>query len=274
MEPIHALILGVIQGLTEFLPISSSGHLVIFQNLFGLEEPELFFDVCVHIGTLASVIFFFRREIVSIVASILRFIGMLFSGKASAGQMMEEPDLKMALLIIVGSVPTAVLGLLFNEIAEKLFSSIALVGLALIATGILLWITRGIKTPGRTIERFSMKDALAIGFTQGLAIIPGVSRSGSTISIGLLLGLDRETAARFSFLLSIPAILGAALLTALKIQPDALLPWKVTLMGTAASCLVGYAALRFLVHIVKRGGMHLFAPYCWVVGILAVVAGW
>ncbi|MCP4695051.1 MAG: UDP-diphosphatase, partial [Desulfobacterales bacterium] len=119
MEPIQAFILGVVQGLTEFLPISSSGHLVIFQNLFGLKKPELFFDVCVHIGTMAAVMFYFRQEIGSIIASVVRFIGAFFSGKASAGRVMEEPDLKMALLIIIGSVPTALLGLLFNEIAEE-----------------------------------------------------------------------------------------------------------------------------------------------------------
>ena len=204
----EAIILGIIQGLTEFLPVSSSGHLVLFQRLFGLEEAELFFDVCVHLGTLLAVMVVFRQEIKNIISALMRFISSTGSKKTISQKIESDPDLKMALLIVIGSIPTAVLGFLFRGIADRLFASAFIAGLMLMVTGLLLWLTRWAATrveqPGA--DRLTPKNALIIGVVQGLAIIPGISRSGSTISIGLLLGIGREMAARYSFLLSIPAI--------------------------------------------------------------------
>jgi undecaprenyl-diphosphatase len=276
MDPIEAIILGIIQGLTEFLPVSSSGHLVLFQQLFGLKEAELFFDVCVHLGTLLAVIVVFHREIQNIIGALWRLISSAGQKETILQQVESDPDLKMALLIVIGSIPTAVLGLMFHGIADQLFSSSFFTGLMLLVTGLLLWLTRRAKPghPAMDIEGFSRTKAFIIGMVQGLAIIPGISRSGSTISIGLLLGIDRETAARYSFLLSIPAIVGAGALS-LKdglSQTDPVI--RHSLLGAAAAALVGYGALKVLLSVVKKGHLYVFAPYCWLVGILAIVFSW
>ena len=271
MQPLQAVILGIIQGLTEFLPVSSSGHLVIFQQLFGLKEPELFFDICVHLGTLVAVIIFFRKEIQAIIISISRFVELYFKKKVSFVYIFEDVDTKLAFLIVVGSIPTAILGFLFHKVADLLFSSVVIVGFMLLLTGFLLLSTRWIKKDGESITHFSIKDALIIGLMQGIAIMPGISRSGSTIAIGLLLGLNRETAARYSFLLSIPAILGAGMLSLIDVSNNPAFPLTVSFIGAFTSCIVGYSALRLLVYIVKQGRLHIFAPYCWLAGVIALM---
>ncbi len=271
MEPLQAILLGIIQGLTEFLPVSSSGHLVIFQHLFGLKEPELFFDISVHLGTLAAVIIFFWKEIRAIIIAILRFAGMYFKKEVSFSYIYENIDSKLALLIVVGTIPTAILGLLFHKVEDLIFSSVVLVGFMLLLTGFLLFGTRWVKKVGKGIERFSIKDALIIGLMQGIAIIPGISRSGSTIAVGLLLGLNRETAAKYSFLLSIPSILGAGVLSLKDISAYPAFTLTASLIGTFTSCIVGYSALRLLVYIVKKGRIHIFAPYCWFAGLMALM---
>jgi len=272
MEPLQAILLGIIQGLTEFLPVSSSGHLVIFQHLFGLKEPELFFDISVHLGTLAAVIIFFWKEIRAIIIAILRFAGMYFKKEVSFSHIYEDIDTKLAFLIVVGTIPTAILGLLFHKVADLIFSSVVLVGFMLLLTGFLLFGTRWVKKKvGEGVEHFSIKDALIIGLMQGIAIIPGISRSGSTIAVGLLLGLNRETAAKYSFLLSIPAILGAGVLGLKDISAYPAFTLKASLIGTFTSCIVGYSALRLLVYIVKKGRIHIFAPYCWFAGLMALM---
>ena len=273
MNTLEAVILGIIQGLTEFLPVSSSGHLVLFQQLFGLKEAELVFDVCVHLGTLVAVIAVFHREILNIMAALVRLVSSAGQRETLLRQVESDAELKIALLIIIGSIPTAVLGLMFHSIADQLFSSAFFTGLALMVTGLLLWFTRRIKPDNKKmgIEGFTRTKAFIIGIVQGLAIIPGISRSGSTISIGLLLGIDRETAARYSFLLSIPAIVGAGALS-LKdslSQPDPAI--RLALLGAATAALVGYAALKVLLRMVKKGHLYVFAPYCWLIGILAIL---
>jgi len=271
MEPIQAVILGIVQGLTEFLPISSSGHLVLFQHLFGLKEPELFFDISVHAGTLVAVILFFRKDLWAIIVSVIHFLSLFLKKQASFNDIQENADVKMAFLIIVGSIPTGIIGLLFKQIAEQLFSSVFIVGFMLLVTGLLLWITRRVKAVGRNITGFSVKDALIIGVVQGLAITPGISRSGSTIATGLLLGLNREMAARYSFLLSIPAIVGAEILSLKDVSFQAI--DTSVILGTIAAGIVGYFSLTLLVYIVKKGQLHIFSPYCWAIGIVALIFG-
>jgi undecaprenyl-diphosphatase len=276
MTTLEAIVLGIIQGLTEFLPVSSSGHLVLFQQLFGLKEAELFFDVCVHLGTLLAVMVVFRQEIKNIILALMRLISSTGSKKTILQKIESDPDLKMALLIVIGSIPTAVLGFLFRGIADRLFASVFIVGLMLMVTGLLLWLTRWAATrveqPGA--DRLTPKNALIIGVVQGLAIIPGISRSGSTISIALLLGIRREMAARYSFLLSIPAIIGAGLLSFKEGLSQTDQAIQISLLGAVAAALVGYGALKSLLHVVKKGRLHLFAPYCWMAGILAIVFSW
>lgn len=271
MEIRYAVVLGIIQGLTEFLPVSSSGHLVLFQNLFGLREPEIFFDVSVHVGTLVAICVFFFKDLRGIVATLFSVStwsvreGSLWEG------LCQKPEMRLLGLILVGTVPTALLGLLFRPMAGKLFSSVRIVGAMLLVTGLLVWLTRGLKREGRDITRLTIWDALCIGVIQGVAILPGISRSGATIAMGLFKGLSRETAARYSFLLSIPAILGAMILELGEVPASGFQPLGVVLLGVFTAAAVGYVALRVLIRLVKKGSLHVFAPYCWFLGVVALV---
>mgnify|MGYP001182957034 FL=1 len=270
MEPIQAVILGIIQGITEFLPVSSSGHLVIFQRLFGLKEPQLFFDVSVHVGTLAAVVIFFWKEISSLVVSLFHFFNSLSKKEVSFANTYVDAEVKLAQTIVIGSIPTAIIGLLLSKGADKIFSSVSITGAMLLITGMLLWGTHRIKKDGTT--DISIKKALLIGIVQGLAVMPGISRSGSTIAVGIFLGLNREMAARYSFLLSIPAILGAEILV-LKDLSDSMISFSATIMGTVSAFAVGYFSLKLLLFIVKKGQLHIFAPYCWIIGLAALILG-
>ncbi len=274
MEPLQAIILGIIQGLTEFLPVSSSGHLVIFQHLFGLKEPELFFDICVHLGTLLAVMIVFRQEIRELVRSLGHLLWLIFVKDAHFEHIFENSEFKMLLLVFFGFFPTALLGVVFHEIGQHLFSSVLIVGLMLIITGGLLWQTRRVAGMGGGLESFSIRTALIIGLVQGLAIMPGISRSGSTIALGLFLGLNRELSARYSFMLAIPAILGAGILSLHGLIADPHVDYKIALIGAAVSFVVGYFALVSLLHLVKKAKLYLFAPYCWAAGIAALFLIW
>lgn len=273
MNTVEAIVLGVIQGLTEFLPVSSSGHLVLFQNLFGIKEPALLFDICLHVGTLAAVIIVFYRDILEILTALVQIPGRMKSAGGFFRLCQVDPAMRMALLIVIGSIPTVILGLLFKEITDQLFGSIAMVGCMLIVTGTLLWLTRRIQRQGRPIGKTTLKDALIIGLIQGVAIIPGISRSGSTISTALFLGVDRKVAGRYSFLLSIPAIVGALVLGLDAPEMRTTIPLGTILAGSAVSALVGWLALVILLRVVDRGQLHRFAPYCWLVGIIALGLG-
>lgn len=276
MNSTEAIILGIIQGLTEFLPVSSSGHLVLFQQLFGLKEAELFFDVCVHLGTLVAVIIVFRQEIIKIISALLQLVSLAGQKEKFLQKVKSDPELKMAVFIVIGSIPTAILGLLFASIADRLFSSALITGLMLMVTGLLLWLTRkaGTHAVSTSIGHLTPGKAFIIGIVQGLAIIPGISRSGSTISTGLMLGVDRETAARYSFLLSIPAIVGAGLLSLKEGFSQTNPAIWISLLGAVPAALVGYGALKSLLHMVKKGRLYVFAPYCWLVGLLAILFSW
>ncbi len=272
MEIRYAAVLGVIQGLTEFLPISSSGHLVLFQHLFGLREPEIFFDVSVHVGTLLAICVFFSKDLREIVTTL--FSVSTWSGREGGlwQSICQKPEMRLLGLILVGTVPTALLGLVFWPMADKFFSSVQIVGIMLIVTGLLLWLTRGLKRGGRNAAQLTIWDALFIGVIQGVAILPGISRSGATIAMGLFRGVNRVTAARYSFLLSIPAIIGAMALELGEAIASGLPPAGGVLLGTFVAAAVGYAALRFLLHLVKKGKLHAFAFYCWLLGVVVIVS--
>ena len=271
MNAVEAILLGVVQGLTEFLPISSSGHLVLFQNLLGFREPELLFDICLHVGTLLAVCAVYLRDIVSILGTLIRIPALAKSDGGYRNLYVTNEQVRIAALIVIGSIPTAIIGLMFKEIADLLFSSIWIVGCMLLVTGCLLWFTRKLDTTARTVESMKARDALLIGITQGLAILPGISRSGSTISIALYLGIDRTTAGRFSFLLSIPAILGALLVSFDSDITQTSIPTVIILLGAAAAAISGYLALKLLLLLVHRGKIYRFAPYCWMVGVIALI---
>ncbi len=255
MDLLQAIFLAIVQGLTEFLPISSSGHLVFFQSLFRLEKSQLLFDVMLHLGTLLAVIFFFRADIKMILKDVK---------KALNGKEKESEGVKLLLWIILATLPTGFMGIFFHDWFESFFVKPKLVGTMLLLTGSLLWLTRYVKNEGRRLGQMRWYDSLLIGISQGIAIIPGISRSGATISTGLFCGLDRELSGRFSFLLSIPAILGATILEArhLEIIPS---PWTA-LVGMIIAFGVGIFSLTFLMKIIKFGSINNFSYYCFLIG--------
>ncbi len=275
MEPTYALILGVVQGLTEFLPVSSSGHLVILQHLFGMRSPELLFDVAVHMGTLVAVVIFFRADLLAIARAVVGELGSRpGAGSVSPARPSDPRQVRLFGLILAGTLPTAVIGLTIHFAAGEVFASPLAAGLLVALTGVLLLATRKAAAGGRGLADMGLADALIIGLVQGIAVLPGVSRSGSTIAAALFLGITRDAAARFSFLLAIPSILGAGVLVLADVtQVSAAAAWAA-LIGAAVSAGVGYAALGLLVFIVNRGRLYLFAPYCWLVGGLGVWLAW
>jgi undecaprenyl-diphosphatase len=270
MEPLYAVLLGIIQGLTEFLPVSSSGHLVLAQHLFGMTEPELLFDISLHIGTLLAICLVFYREIQSILTTLLRLPLLLKSAGGLRSLLSDNANVRLTAMIIAGSVPTAIIGVLFHQVTDQLFGTVWIVGVMLLITGTFLWLTRLTGSIRRPLERMTFKDALMIGLVQGLAILPGISRSGSTISAALFLGVDREVAGRYSFLLSVPAILGALLMSLNSSSLNTSVPISMMLLGAATAGLVGYVALKLLMRLVKQGRLYRFAPYCWILGLAAL----
>ena len=266
MTAVETIFLGIIQGLTEFLPVSSSGHLVVGRNLIGFREPELLLDTALHFGTLLAICIYFRKDI----GKMVEGVWALRKKENRTGK--PGPYAVLALMVIVGSIPTALIGLIFKDPLESLFGSVTIVGMMLAITGIIVAVTRFIPETHGKKDRVNIIAALCIGVAQGLAIVPGISRSGSTIVCGLALGLNRDLAGRFSFLLSLPAIAGALLL-----QLDTAAITRVGLvplvLGFLTSAVVGFLALKVLMRMVRKGHFYYFAPYCWAIGILTVVMG-
>jgi undecaprenyl-diphosphatase len=249
---IEILILAVVQGVTEWLPISSSGHLVIVQESMGLEELPLLFPVTLHVGTLCVILLMFWKDIVDIFKALVRLD-------------FESEEGKLALYIVVGSLPTAAIGLVFRDIIESFFYSLLVVGVALLITGFFLFISERRKN-GRKLGGL---DSLLIGIAQGVAIIPGISRSGVTISTGLLRRVEKEKVFRYSFLLSIPAIIGATVTESMNMTVSNV-DVTTLLLGAVTSMIVGYVFLKLLLRIILREKLHLFAYYCWIVGIMLI----
>jgi undecaprenyl-diphosphatase len=272
MEMYQGIVLGILQGLTEFLPVSSSGHLVLGQIFFGITESQLMFNISLHVGTLLAILVVYFSDIRSILASVFGFFLKAVSGKPAKHLFNEDPHLRMAGLILVGSVPTAMIGLFLKEFEAVLFSSALLTGIMLILTGTLLWVSRTYYTAEPIGTGFGIKKAVFIGTVQGLAVMPGISRAGATIAAGMMAGLDRGTAARFSFLLSVPAVMGAEALGLKDIMDQGLSIDLVTIYGTIAAFITGLVALKLLLRLVHSGRFHLFAPYCWLVGVLAILS--
>jgi undecaprenyl-diphosphatase len=271
---LEACWLGIIQGVTEFLPISSSGHLVIAQHLFGLARPSLLFDVVLHVATLLVVTWYYRVDILQIWRQSVAGLAALSRGSDWNELQATYPGFRFGWLIVVGTVPTALIGLGFQSFFESLFGSVRTVGFMLMLTGLwltglILLLTRFAPRGNRGVERLREFDAVLVGVAQGLAITPGISRSGVTLGMALLLGVERETAARYSFLLSIPSILGALLLK-MGDAGDGIGSLGTTL-GFLTALGSGYLCLSLLVRIVKRGRLYWFAPYCFAIGVLALL---
>jgi len=267
MSTLDAIILGFIQGLTEFLPISSSGHLVIFQNLLGFAEPQLLLDVTLHVGTLLAIIIYFRKDVISITNQALNLF-LPRSHSLRAKHMDQEP--KLLLWIIIACVPTALIGFFFKDPLERMFGSVSTVSIMLLVTGAIIGATHFIPHQYTSRNYLGLVTALLVGTAQGLAIIPGISRSGTTIACGLVCGLDRELAGRFSFLISIPAIIGALVLQ-LHEQSITSVPLLTLAGGFLTSAIVGFSCLKILMAVVKKGRLGYFAPYCFLAGTAALI---
>ncbi|PRP67604.1 undecaprenyl-diphosphate phosphatase [Nonlabens agnitus] len=261
MEAIDAMILGVIQGLTEFLPVSSSGHLELGKAILGdssVPEESLMFTVVLHFATALSTIVVFRKDILKLLKGVFSF------------QWNEETQ--FAAKIVLSMIPAVFVGLLFEEELESLFGgNVLLVGFMLIVTGLLLFLAGRAKNTGKAV---TWKDAVIIGVAQAIAILPGVSRSGATISTSVLLGNDRTKAARFSFLMVVPLILGKiakdVMSGDLNYESSASLP---LLFGFIAAFITGLIACTWMISLVKKAKLHYFSYYCFAVGIIAIIAG-
>ncbi|MDG2266389.1 MAG: undecaprenyl-diphosphate phosphatase [Candidatus Marinimicrobia bacterium] len=252
MNIVDIVILGILQGITEFLPVSSSGHLVLAQYLLGIESPGNTLEVLFHIGTLFSVFYVFNKDIKSIVISLN-----------------EKPTQKLVIYIIIATIPAVIIGLIFKSHIINLFSSIVPVGYALLSTGVILTLSINFKNENKSL---SYLYSLFIGLAQAIAIIPGISRSGTTISISMLLGIPPKEAARFSFLISIPVIIGAGLLGFLELESYGLLTPKFIITGILTSFIVGTLSLKVLLKILEIGRFHFFGIYCIIAGIVAVLS--
>jgi undecaprenyl-diphosphatase len=269
------LLLAALQGLTEFLPVSSSGHLRLLQSAFGVEDPQTLVDVVLHVGTLGAVLVVYRRDVGRILASLGRAARLLARGERR-GLLTREPDTRVALLLLLATIPAGLIGVIFGALMEARLTAPHVVGAFLILNGTLLFlagrsrVARG-TTDGRKLHELSPFVALLIGAAQAMALLRGISRAGSTISVALLCGVDREEAARFSFLLSVPAIAGAALLELRHLTPGSGVPLMTLLAGAATAFVVGYLALRLLLRLVRRGHLGGFAWYCWVLGGTAIL---
>lgn len=257
-EFIKSIILGIIQGLTEFLPVSSTGHLTLGRKFFGLSDAGLFLDTMLHLGTLIAVVVVFWDDIV---------------------YMIKNPFSKLTLLIIVGTIPTAIIGLTFKDYFDELSKTGATLGWEFLATGFILWFADTFKGKNnKSIDQISYRDALFIGTLQGVAILPAISRSGLTIAGSLFRGINKNDAARFSFLLSLPAILGAVLLQSVDIfkgegsaSLEAIGGWGPLLAGTLAAAVAGYIAVKWMMKILRTGSLKVFSIYVWALGIMVLV---
>ncbi|MCH5186916.1 MAG: undecaprenyl-diphosphate phosphatase [Oscillospiraceae bacterium] len=272
MTVIKAIILGLIQGLTEFLPVSSSGHLAIAGRIMGM-DPEadslLSFNILLHVATLAAVFIVYRQDIFLMIKAFFSMLGDLFTGKGlGLGKDMYR---RLVIMLIVGTLPAVAAAVLFGDIIED--PALWLIGIFLIITAVLLFVSDRVGKGKKTMEGMGCKEALVVGCFQALGTLPGISRSGSTIVGGLFAGLDKTVAVRFSFLLSIPAILGALVLDVkdlfggVSVLPSA----PCVIAGMLVAGLSGYFAIRFMLGIVRRQKLSLFSAYCVLAGAAAII---
>ena len=267
----NAILLGLVQGITEFLPVSSSGHLSILNNLFGLstEGGHLFFDVLLHLGTLLSIFIVFWQDIKDMA---LETLGLMNLGPQAGSQRGRNPGARLFFMIVLATLPLLLI-LPFREQLEGLYSQSIFIGVALILSGCMLYVADRM-TPGtKTVGGMTMLDALIIGLTQCVAVIPGLSRSGTTITAGVATGLNREFAVKFSFLLSIPAVLGANIVSLIDAAQEGI-DWASVpayLIGMAVAMVSGIFAIELLRIIARRGKFGGFAYYCWVIGALTII---
>ena len=248
MDIVHTVILGIIQGLTEFLPVSSTGHLVILQYFIkDFRQSGISFDVFVHLATLMAVIVYFYKDIL---------------------EMLRFKNKKWIYLVIIGTIPAGIVGVLFKDAIEHAFSNVLLVCITLVVTGVILFISDKITDLKKNKEDITLMDALIIGAFQAVAILPGISRSGSTIAAGIFRGVNRDASTKFSFILSIPAILGAVVLSLKDFQKVSSADYIPYLAGFFAAFIVGLLSLKLLTLIIRSKNLKFFSYYCWTLAVI------
>ena len=261
MTYLQSIILAIVQGLTEFLPVSSSGHLAVIQNLFGLQGSEVAFDVLLHLGTLVAILFYFR-------SSWKWIINDCWQAWKSPKKSWSFPGFRLFIFVVIGTIPAGLFGVLFKSKIEAVFNFNFFIALAWIFTGGWLLLTKVIKPSNK---KLSFTRSLIIGIAQAVAVFPGVSRSGSTIVAGWLLGVDKKTAFHYSFYLAIPVILGAALMEAKDISSFDSSQWINAVIGFIVSAIVGFFALKLLDKILNSERLYWFGFYCVVIGVLTLL---
>ena len=270
MTYLMSVVLGFVQGVAEFLPISSSGHLSLFQTWFGMEEPDNLFNVLLHFATLIAVCVVYWRDIVDMIREFFFGIGSLVSRKGNSGPV--PPARRLVMMVILGTLPLFLV-LPIEDKVESLGASNVFVGIALLVTGAILFVSDRMARGRKNARTATVTDALLVGCAQAVAVIPGLSRSGCTISAGMALGFDRTFAVRYSFLLSLPAVVGATLLKVLDVIRDgidtAMLP--MYLVGMVVAGVVGYFSIRLVNLLAQKNKFGKFAYYCWAIGLVAIL---
>ena len=269
MDILQAIIIGLVQGLTEFLPVSSSAHLIFTQQALGLSDVGLAFDVLLHVGTLVAVVAYFFQDIINMIKGFFLSLIDLKDGKFME-EVRRDPYKKLAWLTIIATIPVGIVGVLFNDLVESLFTGITVPAFFLLITGCLLYVSQRMNSGRIDLSNITLKEALLMGCGQALAVMPGLSRSGTTIAAGLFSGLDKEFAAKFSFILSIPAILGAGVFQ-LKDLSGGNVEIEACIAGFIVAVISGYLAISVLLKLIREKSLDIFAYYCWIVGAVILV---
>ena len=267
MDILQGIIIGVVQGLTEFLPISSSAHLIFIHNILGVGS-SLAFDTFLHMGSLIAVLFFFRKDVYEMIRAWILSVGDIAQGRFVEG-FKKDPYKRLAWYVILGTIPVGIVGILFESQVEALFAGALYVpAFFLFVTGTILYLSQRMNSGKVDFNNMSAKESLFMGLGQACAIMPGLSRSGTTIAAGLTIGLNKEFAAKFSFILSIPAILGATVVQLGDIGSalDTNL-WPVA-FGFIAAAVSGYIAIKWVLDLIQNKSLDIFAYYCWAIGII------
>ena len=267
MDILQGIIIGIVQGLTEFLPVSSSAHLVFIQKILGVQS-SLAFDTFLHLGTLIAVMWFFRYDIYKMLKSWWLSIGDILQGRFREG-FYEDPYKRLAWYVILATIPVGIVGVLFEDSVDALFSGALYVpAFFLFVTGTILYLSQRMPSGEVNYDTITKKEALFMGLGQACAIMPGFSRSGTTIAAGLTIGLNKEFAAKFSFILSIPAILGAFLLQVKDIGSAMDANFLPVFLGFIASIVAGYMAIKWMLDLIQNKSLDIFAFYCWLMGLI------
>lgn len=290
MSLIESIIMGIIQGVTEFLPVSSSGHLAIFKNFFGLSEVGISFDILLHVGTLIAVFICFWKDIwelivngIGIIIDAFKNVGRYFSNlmngkkpgytKKDYLKVISTPYRRYVMLIIIATIPTGIMGILLKDTIEAVSMALLVPGICLLITSVLLLIADKAKDGDENEENVSYKKAGIIGICQGFATMPGISRSGTTITACLMAGMERAFAVKFSFIVSIPAILGAAILDLPDMFSESIsvAQWANYVVGMAISAVVGYICIKTMLQVVRKKKFKVFSLYCLIMGLIAII---